>query len=113
MATILACGKRRRTSRNMPLPTTWLGRQAKGWQHTILGTPCSMSSTISAVSSQPSPAWLPRDRIRDALSAMTAIGLSTSNFPPQARRAARAGAWTCSMNHTAAFCRVTVSRPMP
>ena len=45
------------------LPTTWFGKQAKGWVHTMLGAPCLMSSIISAVSSQPSPIELQRDTI--------------------------------------------------
>ena len=39
--------------RIIPLPTMWLGRQQNGWVQTMLPTPCSISSSISAVSSQP------------------------------------------------------------
>ena len=45
------------------LPTTWFGKQAKGWVHTTFGQPERMSSTISAVSSHPSPMELHRERI--------------------------------------------------
>ncbi len=53
------------------LPTTWLGRQAKGLAHTMLGQPSSMRSHISAVRSQPSPMVLQRERISSALAAMS------------------------------------------
>ena len=43
----------------VPLPAMWLGRQPKGCTHTMLGTPLSISSHISAVSSQPSPILQP------------------------------------------------------
>ena len=43
----------------MPLPQMWLGRQPKGWVHTMLPTPLSASSSISAVSSHPSPIFTP------------------------------------------------------
>jgi len=66
MATMLASGWRRRISRNMPLPVTWLGRQANGWAQMIDVTPSPMSSRISAVRSHPSPAWLPMEAITEA-----------------------------------------------
>ena len=46
-------------ARIMPLPTMWLGRQPKGWAQTMLLVPEWMSSSISAVSSQPSPILQP------------------------------------------------------
>ena len=39
-----------------------LGRQPKGWVQTMLGVPVWMSSSISAVRSQPSPILLPSPR---------------------------------------------------
>ena len=51
------------------LPTTWFGRHANGCVHTTLGAPVLMSSTISAVSSHPSPIELHSDRISLAYSA--------------------------------------------
>ena len=49
MAEMFDSGKRWRSSLIMPFPVTWLGRQAKGCTQAMLGTPDSMSSTISAV----------------------------------------------------------------
>ena len=43
------------------VPTTWLGRQAKGCVHTIFGAPLWMSSNISPVKNQPSPHHLLTD----------------------------------------------------
>ena len=51
------------------LPTTWFGRHANGWVHTTFGAPVLMSSTISAVSSHPSPIELHSERISLAYSA--------------------------------------------
>ena len=48
------------------LPTTWFGRQPKGWVHTMFGTPSLISSTISPVRNHPSPVWLPMDTIGSA-----------------------------------------------
>ena len=42
-------------------PTTWLGRQPKGWVHTILGVPEWINSNISPVKNHPSPVWLPME----------------------------------------------------
>ena len=58
-----------RSSLMTPLPTTWLGRHAKGWVHTMFGAPPWISSTISPVRNQPSPVWLPRETIGLAYSA--------------------------------------------
>ena len=66
MDVTFASGYSRRSSRNMPLPTTWFGRQANGWAQMMFGVPVSMSSIISAVSSQPSPAVVPSETIDSA-----------------------------------------------
>ena len=58
-----------------PLPVTWFGRQAKGCRHAMLGAPEWMSSTISAVSSQPSPIVWHSERIGLAKSAISRIGV--------------------------------------
>ena len=56
------------------LPTTWLGRQAKGEQHMMFGVPEVMSSHISAVSSQPSPMVLQSERTSAACLARSSMG---------------------------------------
>ena len=59
MATMLMLGFFALMGFIMPLPQMWLGRQPKGWVQTMLSTPLSASSSISAVSSQPSPIFTP------------------------------------------------------
>ena len=46
----------------MPLPQMWFGRQPKGWVHTMFSAPDSASSSISEVSSHPSPIFAPMPR---------------------------------------------------
>ena len=66
-----------------------LGRQPNGWRHRTLPTPWSMSSSISAVSSQPSPAWLPVETMPRTLRARSAIRETGRNrLPSSARRMA-------------------------
>ena len=60
MGVMFAAGYSARIRLIMPLPQMWLGRQPKGWAHTMFSYPLVTSSTISAVSSQPSPILLPR-----------------------------------------------------
>ena len=66
---MLLSGYLRRSSLMTDLPTTWFGRQANGCVHTTFGQPLRISSTISAVRSQPSPIELHSDRISLAYSA--------------------------------------------
>ena len=61
MGTMFALGYFSRRARMVPLPTMWFGRQPKGCTHTMFGTPESISSHISAVSSQPSPILQPTE----------------------------------------------------
>ena len=70
-----------RSARNMPLPTTWLGRHAKGWAQMMFGQPRSIMSTISAVRYQPSPAWLPRRAMSWEREIISSIGRCGSNLP--------------------------------
>src|SRR5690554_3267063 len=77
MGTILASGWRRRSSLIIPLPVTWLGRQAKGWEQMMLGKPLSLNSSISAVRNHPSPQILPPDNIGSVFFNMWSMGLDT------------------------------------
>ena len=67
---MLLSGCWRRSSLITALPTTWLGRHAKGCVQMMLGAPWSIRSSISAVSSQPSPMLLHTESTVRALSAM-------------------------------------------
>ena len=98
----------------MPLPVTWLGRQAKGCAQMMLATPLSMSSRISAISSQPSPAWLPREVTWPVSRTSAFMSAGGMNRPAPARRIARrAGTRYRSMTQrsTRLLCRAKRSTP--
>ena len=59
MGVMLASGYSSRILFTMPLPQMWLGRQPKGWAQTMFSYPERTSSSISAVSSHPSPILQP------------------------------------------------------
>ena len=93
-------GYRLRSARNIPFPTMWFGRHAKGWAQMMFGHPCSIMSTISAVKYQPSPAWLPRRAMSCERGIISPILRCGSNLPPVAANALRTGASYLSSAHS-------------